>query len=59
MNDRGKSTFCIVNSYKACVSTEQANFIYNQVEENQVHRIETYKTRIVQTREKGTTNRTR
>ena len=43
MNNRGKSTFCIVNSNKACISTELANLIYDEVEKYQVHRTRTMK----------------
>ena len=32
MKNRCKSAFCIVNSNKACVSTELANYIYNEIE---------------------------
>ena len=39
INNRGKSTICIVNSNKACISTELANSIYDKVEKNQVFRI--------------------
>ena len=43
MNNRSKSTFCIVNSNKVCVSTQLVNLIYDKVERNQVLRIETIK----------------
>ena len=41
MNNRGKSSFCTVNSNKACIWTELANLLYNKVENNDVLRIET------------------
>ena len=41
MNNGGKSTFCILNCNKACISTELANLIYDRVGKNQVLRIET------------------
>ena len=43
MNNGGKLTFCIVNSNKACVTTELAKLIYNKVEKNWVLRTETIK----------------
>ena len=48
-----KLIFCIVNINKACISTELAYSIYVKVDKNEVLRID-YKTRIMQTREKGT-----
>ena len=41
MNNREKSTFCIVNSTKAFIPTELANLIYVKLEKNQVLRIKT------------------
>ena len=41
MDNRNKSYFCDVNTDKACILTELANLIYNKVEKNQVHGIET------------------
>ena len=32
MSTRGKTTFCIVNSKKACISAKLANLIYDKVE---------------------------
>ena len=43
MNSKGKLTFYIVNSDKACISTELADLIYDNIERNQVLRIETIK----------------
>ena len=52
-NSKGKSTFCVVNSDKAFISTELADLMYGKVEKNQVLGID-YITRTIQTREKGT-----
>ena len=43
MNNRGKSTFCVINSDKLCISTDLANLIYDRVEKNQLLRIKTLK----------------
>ena len=41
ISSKGKSSFCIINSHKTCISTEVADLIYDKVEKNQVPRIET------------------
>ena len=43
MNNRGKSTFCTVNSNDTCISTALANLIYHKVEKIWALRIETIK----------------
>ena len=48
INNKGKSSFCIVNSNsvnsnKTCITTELANLIYNKVENNEILRIKTIK----------------
>ena len=43
MNNRVKSSFCLVNSPKACISTELTSLIYSKVEKNQEPRIENIK----------------
>ena len=43
MENRGKSTFCIVNSNKTYTSTVLADLIYGKVEKNQVLRTESVK----------------
>ena len=43
MNNRGRSTFCIINSNKACMSTELASLIYNMVEKIQAVLMKTIK----------------
>ena len=35
MNNKGKPTFCIVNSDKACASTELVHLIYEKVEKDE------------------------
>ena len=40
MNSKGKPIFCIVNSDKACISTELADLIYDKIEKDQALRIE-------------------
>ena len=47
MNSEGKSTFCIVNSDMACISTELANLIYDKSEKNKVLRMETIQQELV------------
>ena len=42
MHRTGKSTFCIVNSDKTCISNELANLIYDKEEKNQVLRNRDY-----------------
>ena len=41
MNNRDKSLFYILNSNKACISTELVNLIYKKLEKNQELKIET------------------
>ena len=43
MNNRDKSTFCIVNINMACISIELAHLICDKIEKNQALWIETIK----------------
>ena len=59
MNNRGESTFCIVNSNKAYTSMVLAYLIYDKVKKNQVLRGETTEQELCKPEKKGTINRRR